>query len=100
MNISSTARRGWLYFSISLLGAYCAKVAEVLIGGAWPTTPMIVGTAILGATQGLIAVRAYIDGSAERYKQDAETDVVKVAKTTETVKVETSTPPLVVTKVS
>ncbi len=94
MKLSPTATRGWLYFGIAVLTAVCAKIVDVLIGGQWPPLTMIVGVALSGTLQGLIAVRAYIDGSAERYKQEAETDTVTVAKVTETVKTETTAPPL------
>ena len=59
--------RASLYFLISVLTPISAAFGEAAMYGYWPAMVTIVAAALAGLVGGLVAVRAYLDGSAERF---------------------------------
>jgi hypothetical protein len=57
-----------LYFGIALLTPIAATFAEGAKAGTWPALVVLVSATLTGLVQGLIALRAYYDGSNERFK--------------------------------
>jgi hypothetical protein len=69
--MNPTMFRASLYFAIAFLTPFSAKVLTSLDAGKWPSGQEAVA-GIIGATlAGLIALRAYYDGSALRNAQEA-----------------------------
>jgi len=60
--------RALLYFAIAFLGAISDKVASILEKDAWPTPQRVILAALVGTITGLIALRAYYDGTAQRHE--------------------------------
>jgi hypothetical protein len=58
-----------LYFSIALLSPVAAMLGEAAKVGQWPSILTLTACVVGGIVAGLVAVRAFYDGSAERYKQ-------------------------------
>jgi len=73
VKLSPTTFRASLYFAIAFLTPFAAKVLMSLDAGKWPTGQEAVSGFIGGSLAGLIALRAYYDGSALRNAQEAET---------------------------
>lgn len=62
--------RGSLYFIASFLTSMVDKIGPFLDKGEWPSWPRMVLGFLIGTTNGVIAVRAFYDGSAERHKDE------------------------------
>ena len=67
MTGSGVIIRAALYFAIALLTPISAEIAECATYGYWPPAVKIISAGLGGIVAGLVALRAYIDGSAERY---------------------------------
>lgn len=63
-----TAIRCALYFGIALLTPIAAAIGETAMYGYWPSSPVVASAALSGMVAGLVAVRAFLDGSNERYE--------------------------------
>lgn len=59
--------RAVLYFAIAFLGAIAEKVVSILETDAWPTPQRWVLALIVGTSVGLVTLRAFYDGSAQRH---------------------------------
>ena len=57
-----------LYFGVALLTPISAIFIEGAKTDTWPTRVALVSAALSGLVQGLISLRAYYDGSNERFK--------------------------------
>lgn len=62
--------RGSLYFIAALSAPFIEKAVPILLHNKWPTAPTWTACWILGGAAGVIALRAYYDGSAERRGQE------------------------------
>ena len=62
------AVRGTLYFLIAVLTPLAAVYGECAQYHYWPDAPSIMYALLSGLLAGLVAVRAYLDGSAERWR--------------------------------
>ena len=61
--------RGALYFGVAFLTPISGAVAETAMYGYWPPLVSVASAALAGAVAGMVAVRAYLDGSNERWEQ-------------------------------
>lgn len=57
-----------LYFAIALLSPVATMLGEAAKVGQWPSLLTTTACLVGGLLAGLVAVRAFYDGSAERYK--------------------------------
>lgn len=69
--------RAALYFTIASMSPIIEKIIPVLLGDKWPSRPVWVGVGILSVSAGLIALRAFYDGSAERRGQEIKAEEKK-----------------------
>lgn len=60
--------RAFLYFCISFLGTISDKVVSILEMDVWPTPQRWVLALIVGGFTGLVALRAFYDGTAQRHQ--------------------------------
>jgi hypothetical protein len=60
--------RGSLYFLIALLTPLASAVADGAQNGQWPTGQTLVAATLGGLVAGLVSLRAYLDGSNERFE--------------------------------
>ncbi len=60
--------RAALYVLIALLTPVAGVMSEAALGGNWPSVQALVSAALSGAVAGLVALRAYLDGSNERFE--------------------------------
>ena len=58
--------RGALYVAIAVLTPVAAVYGEAAQYQYWPDTSSVVSGALTGLLSGLVALRAFLDGSAER----------------------------------
>lgn len=70
--IHPTTFRAVLYFLIAFFAPFSDKIIAVLYANQWPSAQIVLGTCLSGTITGLIALRAYYDGSALRNAQDEE----------------------------
>lgn len=59
-----------LYFFVALLTPVSAVISDAATQGAWPLASQIVAAFLAGTVAGLVAIRAYLDGSNERWIQE------------------------------
>jgi hypothetical protein len=59
--------RGALYFAIAVLTPIAGVVAECATYGYWPSRVSVASATLSGIVAGLVAVRAFIDGSMGLY---------------------------------
>jgi len=62
--------RAALYVAIAILTPIAALYVEGAAAGVWPATLAVVAALLSGAVQALVALRAFFDGSNERYKSE------------------------------
>lgn len=62
--------RGSLYFLAALASPFIEKAVPILLGNKWPSPQTWTACWMLGGAAGIIALRAYYDGSAERRGQE------------------------------
>jgi hypothetical protein len=60
--------RAALYFLIALLTPVASVMSEAAVGGSWPSLSALASAALTGTVAGLVALRAYLDGSNERFE--------------------------------
>ena len=60
--------RAALYFGVAFLPAFVDLVADKLRDDVWPSPQKATLGALLGCYAGLVALRAYYDGSAQRHE--------------------------------
>ena len=68
MNGRGIILRAGLYFSIAFLTPVAAALGETALYGYWPSRVAVASAALSGTLAGLVALRAYLDGSNERYE--------------------------------
>ncbi len=73
MQITPTSFRALLYFGIAFLAPFSDKVLAALYESKWPTMQIVVASCLSGVISGLVALRAYYDGSSLRFAQEAGT---------------------------
>jgi hypothetical protein len=61
-----------LYFAVALLTPLAPVFDNYGVNGEWPPLPEVASKLLGGIIAALIAVRAYLDGSNERYQQRQE----------------------------
>lgn len=61
-----------LYFGVAFLTPVSEMLAACAAAGAWPPAINVVAAVVGGLVAGGLALRAYLDGSHERYKQQLE----------------------------
>jgi len=61
--------RGALYVGIAVLTPMAGVYAECAQYHYWPDAPSVMAALLAGFLAGLVALRAYLDGSNERYEQ-------------------------------
>ena len=66
--IGGVALRGSLYVAIAVLTPLAACVGETALYGYWPPVVALASAALTGLVSGLVALRAFLDGSVERLK--------------------------------
>ena len=59
--------RALLYFSIAFLTPLSSLLNRGAHTDTWPTTISLVATIVAGILSGAVAIRAYFDGSAQRF---------------------------------
>lgn len=69
-----------LYAFALFLSPFADKIVPVLFDDKWPSAQMTMGCVILGTIAAAIGLRAYYDGSYERFRQgqNAPTDQSKL----------------------
>lgn len=60
--------RGILYFGIAFLSPFTEAIIEALKKDVWPTPQRLVLGLLVGLGVGLLALRAFFDGSVQRNK--------------------------------
>lgn len=75
--MNPTMFRASLYFAIAFLAPFSDKVLATLYTNQWPTMPIVVASCLSGMISGLVALRAYYDGSALRNEQAAQNEEPK-----------------------
>jgi hypothetical protein len=58
-----------LYFAVSFIAPISSVFDTRATASEWPSLISVVSAAMGGLVAGLVAVRAYLDGSNERYQQ-------------------------------
>ena len=67
----SVALRGALYAALAVLSPVAVVYADAAKTWEWPALPVVVSAVLSGMVSALVAVRAFLDGSNERYEQGA-----------------------------
>lgn len=62
--------RACLYFFAIFLGSIGDKLSPVFFQDQWPSLPYTVGSFIVALGLGLMALRAFFDGSAQRHSDE------------------------------
>lgn len=62
--------RGSIYFLIPFLGILGDKIGPMCMKDEWPSWPRILGACVIGAAAGFVGLRAYFDGSAQRWSDE------------------------------
>jgi hypothetical protein len=62
-----------LYVGVAALSPVAAAVAECAVYDYWPSIVRVVAAALTGIVAGMVALRAYLDGSYERFRQRDQT---------------------------
>src|SRR5262245_39562253 len=62
--------RSNLYFWATFLASLSDKITDILMKDTWPSSPRWFAGILAGTIGGLIALRAYHDGSAQRHGEN------------------------------
>jgi hypothetical protein len=72
----SVTLRGFLYGVAFFLAPFADKMGNVLQADKWPSLQMVAYCSLIGTVQMVIGLRAFLDGSAERSRNELNTQFI------------------------
>lgn len=70
--MNPTVFRATLYFAIAFLTPFSERLLSSLNNSTWPSAQQAIAAVLVATISGLVALRAYYDGSALRNEQEAK----------------------------
>jgi hypothetical protein len=68
--MNSNKLKALLYCIVLFLTPFMDKVVPILFQNQWPTPQAVLGTSVMGLVAAAVGLRAYVDGSNERAKNE------------------------------